>query len=285
MRIRRLLSHLRKLLVPVSIMIVPHTRAKPKTLRIPAFMILLFFAMFLIGVIYTFSTAIKTAEYRKMKRMVAHYENEFRKVSSTVKSLKRAEDELSRLLSLRSKNRILESLDDGPVDTVDTEMIKREIEATIENFEEIRKYLKKERDKYVSTPRGWPVIGKITSGFGMRPHPLKNEDSFHSGVDISVPPGTPVRATADGIVVYSGWSYGNGNVVVIEHGNSFSTLYAHNSKNLVTVGQKVKRGDIIALSGTTGDVSGPHLHYEVWVNRRPVNPEKFLRGDTDVLQR
>lgn len=282
---RKIFFYLKKLLVPVSIMIIPHTRSRPKTLKVPALMVFLFLAIFLVGVIYTFSTAVSTYEYRRMKRTVNHYENELRKVSSTIKSLKKAEDELSRLLSIKSKNRILEELDVASENSVDLEAIKREIEGVVERYEEIRTFLRKERDRYLSTPKGWPVPGRITSGFGIRPHPLRNEETFHTGIDINVPPGTPVRATADGIVVYSGWSFGNGNVVVIEHGNSYSTVYAHNSKNLVVVGQRIKRGDVIALSGTTGETTGPHLHYEVWVNRKPVNPEKFLRGETDVSQK
>jgi murein DD-endopeptidase MepM/ murein hydrolase activator NlpD len=96
-------------------------------------------------------------------------------------------------------------------------------------------------------------------------------------MDISCPPGTPVRATADGIVSFSGWSGGSGNLVVIEHGHGFSTFYAHNRLNVVKVGKKVKRGDIISYVGSTGNSTGPHLHYEVWKDGRHTNPYSYVK--------
>lgn len=101
---------------------------------------------------------------------------------------------------------------------------------------------------------------------------------MHTGIDITMPRGTPLHATADGVVSYSGRSSGNGNIVVIEHGHGMTTVYAHNSKNNVNPGQAVKRGEVIALSGSTGVSTGPHLHYEVWRNGQSVNPAPFLEG-------
>lgn len=278
-------SILRKIVTPITIMVVPHTRTKPKKIDVPFFMLCIVFIFFSIGVIYTFSTAVKSIEYRRMKRMVAYYRGEFESLSSTIKSIKNAENELARLLSLKSKKKILETFDERESDSVDVEYIKKEIEKAVETVSEIRRYLKEEKDRYLSTPMGWPVHGNISSPFGFREHPMRQDLSFHSGIDINVPEGTLVKATACGIVVFSGWSHGNGNVVVIEHGHSFTTLYAHNKKNLVKVGQRVKRGEVIAISGSTGDTTGPHVHYEVWVNGKPVNPEKFLAGGEDVSKK
>ncbi len=87
----------------------------------------------------------------------------------------------------------------------------------------------------------------------------------------------PVTATADGIVSFSGWSGNSGNVIVLEHGHGFSTIYAHNKINIVKVGQVVKRGDIIAYVGSTGNSTGPHLHYEVWKEGKHINPKNFLK--------
>ncbi|MFZ6017270.1 MAG: M23 family metallopeptidase [Nitrospirota bacterium] len=95
-------------------------------------------------------------------------------------------------------------------------------------------------------------------------------------MDISTNPGNPVTATADGIVSFSDWNAGNGNLVVIEHGFGYSTFYAHNKMNAVKVSQHVKRGDIIAYVGSAGNSTGPHLHYEVWKNGRPVNPKIYI---------
>ena len=112
----------------------------------------------------------------------------------------------------------------------------------------------------------------------MRENPTTGADDFHSGIDLSISPGTPVRATADGIVSYSGWHGGNGNLVVLEHGHGFSTFYAHNKTTNVKIGQKVKRGDIISYSGSTGNSTGPHVHYEIWKDGKPLNPTGYLKG-------
>jgi murein DD-endopeptidase MepM/ murein hydrolase activator NlpD len=116
----------------------------------------------------------------------------------------------------------------------------------------------------------WPVNGPVTSGFGVR------WGRMHTGIDIAVPAGTPVRASAAGVVVYAGWMSGYGNLVAIDHGGGLATAYAHNSSLLVTVGQHVSQGDVISLSGSTGHSTGPHVHFEVRVNGVPVDPLGYL---------
>jgi murein DD-endopeptidase MepM/ murein hydrolase activator NlpD len=101
---------------------------------------------------------------------------------------------------------------------------------------------------------------------------------FHSGIDLACDPGTPIHATADGIVSHSGWAGGNGNVVVLEHGHGYSTIYAHNRNNAVKVGQQVRRGDVIGYVGSTGRTTGPHVHYEVLKDGKNVNPAPYLAG-------
>ena len=93
----------------------------------------------------------------------------------------------------------------------------------------------------MATPKGWPLTGNVTSYYGKRKHPVTGGDDFHNGMDISASPGNPVTVTADGIVSFSGWNGGSGNLVVVEHGFGFSTFYAHNKMNAVKVGQRVKR--------------------------------------------
>ncbi|MCL2189029.1 MAG: M23 family metallopeptidase [Defluviitaleaceae bacterium] len=126
-------------------------------------------------------------------------------------------------------------------------------------------------------PTLWPVRGNISSGFGSRRDPFSGNWAMHSGVDIPAPHGTPIRATGGGTVVFAGWAAGGfGNKIIICHGLGIQTLYAHNQRHLVNVGQRVERGDIIAHVGSTGNTTGPHVHYEVHVNGRPVNPRTFL---------
>jgi murein DD-endopeptidase MepM/ murein hydrolase activator NlpD len=112
----------------------------------------------------------------------------------------------------------------------------------------------------------------------MREHPQFGGRKMHTGIDITMPTGTPLHATADGVVSFAARSGGNGNIVVIEHGHGLTTVYAHASKTTVKAGQAVKRGDVIALSGSTGISTGPHLHYEVWRNGQSVNPAPFLES-------
>ena len=113
---------------------------------------------------------------------------------------------------------------------------------------------------------------------GYRENPITKITHFHSGIDISASSGTPIRATADGVVSYSGWTLHSGYVVILEHGFNFLTVYAHNNKNTVRVGQKMKRGDLLGYVGSTGQSTGPHVHYEIWEKGKNVNPQKFLQG-------
>ena len=121
-----------------------------------------------------------------------------------------------------------------------------------------------------------PVSGVITSDFGWRNHPIFGRQILHSGIDIGVDEGTPVHAADGGTVVFSGWMDGYGYAVVIDHGNGISTLYGHNSDLAVSEGQSVSKGTVIAYAGSTGNSTGPHVHFEVRVNGDPVDPQGYL---------
>ena len=123
----------------------------------------------------------------------------------------------------------------------------------------------------------WPVVGKVNSPFGWRRHPITRKRSFHTGIDIKARTGTIIRAAQGGKVAYSGWMGGYGRVVVVNHGNGYSTLYAHCSRLLVRKGTKVSSGQAIGKVGSSGRVTGPHLHFEVRKNNKPINPLKVLR--------
>jgi murein DD-endopeptidase MepM/ murein hydrolase activator NlpD len=123
----------------------------------------------------------------------------------------------------------------------------------------------------------WPVEGQLTSPFGERGHAMGGGGpQFHAGIDVSVPPGTPVQAAQEGTVAFAGYNGAYGKVVKLEHPHGFSTLYAHNSRLLVYVGQTIAAGQVICLSGSSGRSTGPHLHFEVHKDGWPVDPLPYL---------
>ena len=132
------------------------------------------------------------------------------------------------------------------------------------------------------TPSGKGVLAyplaspTITSSFGYRIHPIYGNRRLHAGMDFRAATGTAVYAAGAGVVAYAGWMSGYGNTVVIDHGGQLATLYAHNSKLTVTTGETVARKERIALAGSTGNSTGPHLHFEVRVSGAPVNPLNYL---------
>jgi murein DD-endopeptidase MepM/ murein hydrolase activator NlpD len=257
-------------------MIVPHSKSRLLRVKLPLAALLALVVLWGFGTFYLVSIGVQTADYREMSKKLSYFSSQFLEMRSTMASLQKAEDEFTRLFSLKSKKKVLEAVISDDTGSLDIDILKKQVAQAMASVSEIRRYVDEERDIYYATPVGWPVPGALSSGFGNREHPRTGESAFHSGVDIRASSGTPVKATADGIVSVSGWVGGNGNIVVIEHGRGFSTAYAHNKQNLVKVGQKVKRGDTIALSGATGVTTGAHLHYEVWKHSKQVNPISFL---------
>jgi murein DD-endopeptidase MepM/ murein hydrolase activator NlpD len=167
--------------------------------------------------------------------------------------------------------------------------IRADAEKRLASFQEIGWYVGNQKSLRNATPSIWPTEGQITSLFGYRFSPLRRDDGesgeFHPGIDIANSPDTLVYATADGTVLFSGWSHGYGNLVVIDHGYGIQTVYGHTSKALVKVGDRIGKGQVIAYMGTTGRSTGAHLHYEVRRQGRPVNPMQFLkvRGPGELL--
>jgi murein DD-endopeptidase MepM/ murein hydrolase activator NlpD len=120
------------------------------------------------------------------------------------------------------------------------------------------------------------VRGQVNSGYGNRASPWLAKSEFHSGLDIGTPVGTPVKSPAPGTVVFAGVNADYGQTLIIDHGNETKSLYGHLSRLRVAVNEKVRRGEVIALTGNTGRSSGPHLHYEVQVKGQAVNPTSYL---------
>ena len=152
-------------------------------------------------------------------------------------------------------------------------------ERTLSIQDRIRDLVKAQEDKIAvlsSTPSIWPVKGWVTSDFGYRRSPFTSEPDFHAGLDIAAQWGTPIKAAAAGVVTLSGYKGGYGKTVIVDHGFGVTTVYGHASQVLVQEGQKVTRGTQLALVGSTGHATGPHLHYEIHVDGVPVDPMKYL---------
>ncbi len=157
------------------------------------------------------------------------------------------------------------------LDSVENEIALRE-----QNKTELRKFLESQKILLASTPSIWPTKGWMSSRFGYRVSPFTGQKEFHKGIDISTRMNAPIIAPANGIVSHVGWDHGYGKVLIIEHGYGVQTKYAHLQKTLVKKGQHVKRGETVALVGNTGRSTGPHLHYEVHLNRVAVNPLRYI---------
>lgn len=121
-----------------------------------------------------------------------------------------------------------------------------------------------------------PASGKITSKFGYRISPINRKSQFHKGIDIANAQGTSIFAAGAGIVTFSGWNSGYGKTIIISHGYGYRSVYAHNQKNLVEVGDKVNKGDIIAKMGSTGKSTGPHVHFEIHYQGEQIDPQEIL---------
>ncbi len=259
---------IRKSLTPVSIMVVPHSKNGLVKIRIPVLALCASCVLAVVGICYVAHLAGEVRSYYTAR---AKFRAQMRQMKSTLASLQGTEDEVRGLLALKAAPPSPDPLT-GTGEMIDMEALMKQVRQTIDAVAEIKEYLNRRHDAFFATPAGLPVSGPITSYFGPRSHPEAGMSAFHHGLDIKVAPGTPVRATADGIVSFSGWMRGSGNVVVVEHGFGCSTAYAHGARNLTHVGQRVKRGDVIAASGSTGFSTGPHVHYEVWKEGCQVDP-------------
>lgn len=163
--------------------------------------------------------------------------------------------------------------------TMPSEELGRLSESVMEEGESLRaleRLVTRAGRALASLPSRWPVRGAVNSEFGNRPSPWTKGLEFHSGMDISAERGTPVRAPSAGTVAFAGTHSEYGLTVMLDHGQELRTIYGHLSQIAVTLGQQVERGADIGVTGNTGRSSGPHLHYEILVNGRSVNPRAYL---------
>ncbi len=176
---------------------------------------------------------------------------------------------------------------DGDITAENAEMIAQQVQGSIsalakeaaqeeQILQELTQVAEQRSAQWASTPSIWPVRGWVTSGFGPRVSPFTEKPAWHDGLDIGASPNAPVQAPAQGRVVSVSFDSKMGNMVKLDHGYGIETVYGHLAKSLVKEGQRVKRGDVVALVGSTGLSTGPHLHYMVKKNGQALDPTKFI---------
>lgn len=275
-----------------TIIFVPHARAKFRKVRVASRV--LWAAAATLGLLLiaavTFTTLYLLSVHRDRQYRAALQENErlktsAEKMTARLTQLSRKLDdfeERTRKLAIVAglpaladdgRGGVGGALPEGQSGALDLRERGRSIDQRLFGLE---KRLAQQNALMSSTPSIEPVPGLITCGFGERSDPFTEEPAFHTGIDISSQRGHPIVASADGTVVRAGWVNGYGRCVEVAHGLGLRTLYGHLDEIRVFEGQHVLRGQAIGLVGTTGRSTGPHLHYEVRLDNRPVNPLPYI---------
>jgi murein DD-endopeptidase MepM/ murein hydrolase activator NlpD len=245
--------------------------------------LLLFWSIFAAAQLATAAQAPTYADVTRMERELAAMQSDVAVIKEAAQRRYQLTATEVRRLGLDPNRLQAQSGVGGPYEAVET------VRAADPNFKALfNSWTKLDQLEQgtVAIPSAEPVHSatNFTSGYGVRSDPFRGRAAMHAGIDLAGPIGTPIYATADGIVGRSEWNSGGyGNLVELDHGHGIQTRYGHLSKSLVAAGQHVKRGDMIALMGSTGRSTGSHLHYEVRIDGKAVNPVPFLQS-TDYLQ-
>jgi len=244
----------------------------------------------------------KVTTVLKQEEQIIQYEEANKEIQKQVEELKLLETQLTEMISSLNPDRVVSFDDDGPqgglewegsiiendilIQTgVDVISLKDEIPVLIEKYESALVEIELVKDKLKSVPIYWPAdTERITSEFGERSDPFTQRKAFHNGIDLAGPWGTEIYATGEGIVEFSGWDGGYGQAIVIDHGNSYKTRYAHLAQIKVEEGDTVKQGDLIGLMGTTGRSTGVHLHYEIIHKGEIIDPFPYMTFLQRVLK-
>jgi len=245
-----------------------------------ALLVTLFWSIFAAAQLANAASAPSQADVTRMERELAAMQADVAVIKEAAQ--RRYQLTASEVRRLGLDPRRLQSGVGGPFEPVET------VRAADPNFKALFNSwtrLDQLEQGTVAIPSTEPVRGtNFTSGYGVRSDPFRGRAAMHAGIDLAGPIGTPIYATADAVVGRSEYNSGGyGNLVELEHGHGIQTRYGHLSKSLVSAGQKVKRGDVIGLMGSTGRSTGSHLHYEVRIDGKAVNPVPFLQS-TSYLQ-
>jgi len=283
-----------------SVIIIPEENSRVRRLRIHSSLVISSLCCCLVVValltFFAYSYVNNSVDLDELHRLRTMTSQQRQKVHWLVADLHEIHEQIDLLKETEARIRQLANLDTGAPNVqvaiggfaetklnVDVDDIQRqinrlqiEIELRRQSQEVVRNFLNDQISLRRATPSGWPTKGWLTSYFGMRKSPFTGRMAMHEGLDIAASVGTPVHATADGVVARVRYSRSFGKTVAIDHGYGYRTIFAHNSKILVKVGEHIKRGDIVARVGNTGRSTGAHLHYELRLNGVPIDPRKTL---------
>ena len=283
-----------------TFMLVPHQGQSVMSIKVPIKIIkglavaVVFLILFSVGAFVNYRYTINTARAEKVELEDLRQTNGMQKQQiEDMRRLNQLDNDVRRLMSMEeqpetSRSGIVRANNSfngqgGPnvkPDVNDLANLVRELQANAKEREvslnNLRSQVIDRNARAAAIPSIWPTNGDVTSRFGWRSSPWGWGSDWHPGIDIANDYGIPIAATADGTVIFADWYSGYGKLIQIDHGNGIVTLYGHNSTILVSEGQRVHKGDIIAEMGSTGDSTGPHCHYEVRVNGTAVNPASFL---------
>ncbi len=280
---------------------IASTPGQLRKLVVPAYLLYSLAVLALIGVIaVTFSVGSysrmlwKVGNYNALRHDQESLKKQYRELQTTVKDTNQRLDSLQSLATevamtygvMRYHPAAFDQMDAAatPEDAFDRSVeqysfLKRNAAAIAVSAGGLRLMPASAFADSTYTPSIWPVLGRITDGFGERLDPFSGEGAFHTGVDVGADYGAPVHVTADGMVLDAGQHSGYGRVVIVDHGFGITTWYAHLSSYAVIAGTRVKRGEVIGYTGISGRSTGPHVHYEVRVNNAPVNPRHYMKSN------
>lgn len=292
-----------------SIIIVPHTKTNFRTIAFSkrTFKVAtigggLIAVLFLTGLVDYVSLSVMRHKYRVLvaetadqKQRITEYEASIERLKSTISGFEAYAKKLNVMAGLKSPDVIRDpaglgggepeaegasgpqvGAPPGPTPLGQIQSLSQRAESVSGNLGSLVDFFENQSVRLASTPSVWPVMGWLSSSFGYRDDPFTGKRAFHAGLDIATGQGNPVVASADGLVLEVIQDKFLGKNITLSHGNGVTTVYGHLSAFAVKAGQKVRRGTVIGYVGMTGKAVGPHLHYEVHVNGKQVNPYNYI---------
>ena len=292
---------------PLTLMVIPQADGTAISIRLPYLVLYLIVAVLLFLIVASgmyaryrlqrmvnaSAIAAQRAENQVLKAKIEGFTRDLVTLDANMETLRRLDRQVRMLCDLRFDDQKVslsaEKLSSDWRSKSDTEVaakldvLVRQVSARKASFSEVLKHAKDQRYTVDHTPSIRPASGWMVAGYGQRKNPFTGRMEMHRGVDIAAPKGTPIYATADGRVSFVGYRGGYGLLVKVDHGQGRSTWYGHCSMAKVRTGNLVKRGQIIATIGKTGQAIGPHVHYEVRIDGDPVNPANFFLSRSEPI--